>query len=203
MERTRTATIRRVAALLFAALLAFSLLFGGLAGCKKASPTDEPADQPAAVSTDTGQGGSQEGGDAGSDKPSAPEAPDSTGPTSAQQPDPSPAIDEDGTYTSKDDVALYLHTYGHLPGNYITKSEARQQGWKSQGTLDRVCPGMSIGGDRFSNRERTLPNAPGRTWFECDIDYVRGNRNGKRLVYSNDGLIFYTDDHYNTFEQLY
>lgn len=111
------------------------------------------------------------------------------------------ALPEDGTYTSRDEVALYLHLYGHLPSNYITKKEAKSLGWKSSGTLDEVAPGMSIGGDRFGNREGLLPE--GHTWYECDIDYVKGSRNSKRILYSDDGLIYYTDDHYNTFTQLY
>lgn len=115
------------------------------------------------------------------------------------------SIDENGTYTSKEDVALYLHTYGHLPSNFITKDEAEDEGWKTEGlSLDEACPGMSIGGDRFGNREGRLPSAKGRTWYECDIDYNGGrSRNGKRIVFSNDGLIYYTEDHYKTFEQLY
>lgn len=118
---------------------------------------------------------------------------------------PSDAIAEDGAYTSKDDVALYLHTYGHLPGNYVTKDEAEDAGWKTEGlSVEEACPGMSIGGDRFGNREGKLPKANGRTWYECDIDYNGGrSRSAKRIVYSNDGLIYYTEDHYNTFEQLY
>ena len=111
--------------------------------------------------------------------------------------------DEHGSYTSKEDVALYLHVYGHLPDNYITKKEAEAMGWRSGVTLDKAAPGMSIGGSRFGNREGLLPDKKGRTWYECDIDYVRGGRNAKRIVYSNDGLIFYTEDHYNSFEQLY
>jgi hypothetical protein len=116
-----------------------------------------------------------------------------------------PGVSEDGTYTSKDEVALYLHTYGHLPSNYITKDEAEDAGWKTEGlSLDEACPGKSIGGDRFGNREGKLPKAKGRTWYECDIDYHGGrSRNAKRILYSNDGLIYYTEDHYKTFEQLY
>ena len=61
---------------------------------------------------------------------------------------------EDGSYTSPEDVAEYLHFYGHLPDNFITKSEARTLGWDRQdGNLDEVAPGMSIGGDSFGNRE--------------------------------------------------
>ena len=113
-------------------------------------------------------------------------------------------IKESGTYVSKEEVALYLHTYGHLPGNYVTKDEAEDAGWKTEGlSLEEACPGKSIGGDRFGNREGRLPKAKGRTWYECDIDYKGGRRGAKRIVYSNDGLIYYTQDHYKTFEKLY
>lgn len=113
-------------------------------------------------------------------------------------------IREDGNYTSKDEVALYIHTYNKLPINYITKRQAEEQGWdSSSGNLDEVLPGMSIGGSSFGNYESKLPKANGRQYFECDIDYEGGYRNSKRLVYSNDGLIFYTEDHYENFEQLY
>lgn len=122
---------------------------------------------------------------------------------SASSGDSQPAIAEDGSYTSKDGVALYIHTYGHLPENYITKDEAYDLGWKSEGTLDEVAPGMSIGGDYYGNYEGVLPDEPGREYHECDIDYESGNRNGKRIVYSNDGNIYYTEDHYNSFEHLY
>ena len=115
------------------------------------------------------------------------------------------AIAEDDTYTSKDDVALYIHTYGHLPSNFVTKDEAEDAGWKTEGlSLDEACPGKSIGGDRFGNREGKLPKKKGRTWYECDIDYHGGrSRGAKRIVYSSDGLVYYTEDHYKTFEQLY
>ena len=115
------------------------------------------------------------------------------------------ALPEDGSYTSKDEVAWYLHTYGHLPDNFVTKKEAEQAGWKTQGlTIDEACPGKSLGGSHFGNYEGLLPDAPGRKWYECDIDYRGGkSRGAKRLVYSNDGLIYYTDDHYNSFERIY
>lgn len=113
------------------------------------------------------------------------------------------SIEENGYYSSKNEVAFYLHTYGHLPSNYITKDEASELGWSKGNTLDKVAPGMSIGGDKFGNREGLLPKQDGRQYYECDIDYEKGGRNAKRIVYSNDGLIFYTEDHYETFEQLY
>ena len=112
-------------------------------------------------------------------------------------------LPEDGSYTTKDDVALYLHQYGHLPSNFITKGEARKAGW-SGGSLEEYFPGMCIGGDTFGNREGTLPSAKGRTWSECDIDTLgRRSRGAKRILYSNDGLIYYTDDHYESYTQLY
>lgn len=113
-------------------------------------------------------------------------------------------IDEDGSYTSKDEVALYLHIYGHLPDNYITKKEAQNMGWDNKkGNLDEVAPGKSIGGSYFGNYEGLLPEKSGRKYYECDLDYEGGYRGAKRLIYSDDGLIFYTEDHYKTFEQLY
>lgn len=114
------------------------------------------------------------------------------------------SVEESGVYSTKDEVALYLHLYGHLPENYITKQEAEQLGWNSkEGNLWEVAPGKSIGGNRFGNYEGLLPNKKGRKYFECDIDFEGGYRGAKRLIYSSDGLIYYTEDHYNTFEQLY
>lgn len=114
-----------------------------------------------------------------------------------------PYLDPNGTYDTKDDVALYIHLYGKLPGNYMTKSEAKAQGWKS-GALNRVIPGKCIGGDPFQNREGLLPKAPGRTWTECDIDTLNsGSRGAKRIVFSNDGLVYYTENHYESFQLLY
>ena len=115
----------------------------------------------------------------------------------------SPSLDEDGTYNSKDDVSLYLHLYDHLPSNYITKGEARDLGW-SGGSVEVYAPGCAIGGDRFGNREGLLPKADGRTYYECDIDTTgKTSRGAKRIIFSNDGLIYYTEDHYESFTQLY
>ena len=113
-------------------------------------------------------------------------------------------VEEDGYYTSKEEVAAYLNTYGHLPDNYITKEEAKELGWNSkEGNLWEVAPGMSIGGDYFGNYEEILPEEEGRDYHECDIDTDGSYRGAKRIVYSNDGLIYYTEDHYETFELLY
>ena len=110
----------------------------------------------------------------------------------------------DGTYTSKEEVAAYIHQFRCLPSNFITKDEAKALGWdSSKGNLWAVAKGKSIGGDRFGNYEGHLPKAKGRIYYECDIGYEGGRRGSERIVYSNDGLIYYTDDHYNTFELLY
>ena len=111
--------------------------------------------------------------------------------------------EKDGSYTTKEDVALYIHVYGHLPENFMTKDEARKLGWEG-GSLEKYAPGMCIGGDRFGNYEGLLPDAPGRRWTECDIDTLgASSRGAKRIVFSNDGLVYYTDDHYESFELLY
>lgn len=112
-------------------------------------------------------------------------------------------IDEQRAYTSKAEVALYIHTFHKLPQNFITKREAERLGWKNKGSLDKVAPGKSIGGDNYGNYEGLLPKKTGRSWRECDIDYNGGNRNAKRIVYSTDGMIYYTQDHYKNFERLY
>ena len=115
--------------------------------------------------------------------------------------DGSTLISADGVYTSKEDVALYIHTYGCLPRNFMTKQEARALGWVD-GSLEEFAPGMCIGGDRFGNYEGLLPED--RDYTECDIDTLGASKRGaKRIVFSDDGLIFYTDDHYESFELLY
>ena len=112
-------------------------------------------------------------------------------------------LDPDGWYYSAEDVALYLVTYGELPGNFITKNEARDLGWEG-GSVQRYLEGAAIGGDKFGNREGILPKADGRQYYECDIDTDGANSRGaKRIVFSNDGLIYYTEDHYESFILLY
>ncbi len=103
---------------------------------------------------------------------------------------------ENGKYISKDNVALYIFTYHKLPSNYMTKSEAGShisEHWTNENMA-------SIGGDVFHNREGLLPETSGRTYVEVDINYQGGSRNAERIVYSNDGFIFYTDDHYDSFK---
>lgn len=112
-------------------------------------------------------------------------------------------VEEDEWYTDKDHVAAYLKKYGRLPDNYITKNDARKLGWNgSRSGLWDVAYGKSIGGDKFGNYEELLPVKKGRQYYECDIDFDGWEANAKRIVYSNDGLIFYTEDHYETFEEI-
>lgn len=129
---------------------------------------------------------------------SAPTAQDSASITATIAP-----LAEDGAYDDEGTVALYIHTYGKLPSNYITKVDARSLGWEG-GSLERYAPGMCIGGDRFGNYEGQLPEKTGRLYRECDIDTLgKSSRGAKRIVYSNDGLVYYTDNHYETFTLLY
>lgn len=105
---------------------------------------------------------------------------------------------------SKEAVAAYIHANGCLPDFYMTKDEAEAAyGWEG-GPLDELAPGMAIGGDPFGNYENSLPATQGRSYWECDIDTIGADDRGtKRIVYSNDGLVYYTEDHYESFERLY
>ncbi len=96
-----------------------------------------------------------------------------------------------------------IRATGRLPADrYIDKDDAGKLGWRPGGDLCRVAPGKAIGGDRFFNREKRLPEAAGRRWTEADLDFACGRRNAKRLVFSNDRLIYVTVDHYATFREV-
>lgn len=110
-------------------------------------------------------------------------------------------ISEDTRTDQKDEVALYIHTYNHLPDNFMTKKEARKNGWE-HGALSTVLEGYSIGGDYYGNYEGVLPED--NEYHECDIDTEgKSSRGAKRIVFSEDGDIWYTEDHYEHFELLY
>lgn len=151
--------------------------------------------------------GGLEGGPAapaGTETPAKTEAPEQTedpaAPTEVPGDKDLPAYGE--YYYDVASVVLYLETYGELPPNYITKDEARDLGW-SGGSVERYKEGAAIGGDRFGNHEGLLPAAQGRKYTECDIDTLGyGSRGARRLIFSNDGLYFYTDDHYESFKQV-
>lgn len=99
-------------------------------------------------------------------------------------------------------VVLYLEVYNELPPNYITKSEAQALGWEG-GSVEKYKEGAAIGGDTFGNREGLLPAADGRKYTECDIDtHGYSSRGSRRLVFSNDGLYFYTSNHYESFSEV-
>lgn len=105
-------------------------------------------------------------------------------------------------YYDLENVVLYLYLYEELPDNYITKTEAKELGWEG-GSVEKYKEGAAIGGDTFGNREGLLPEEDGRTYTECDLDTDGENSRGaKRLVFSNDGLYFYTEDHYETFDEV-
>ena len=101
-------------------------------------------------------------------------------------------------------IADYIFEHGELPDNFITKKEAQNLGWDSSWNyVSDVAPGKSIGGDRFGNYEGLLPSKKGRTWYEADCYYTKGKRNAHRILFSNDGLVYYTDDHYESFTQMF
>ncbi|WP_242826482.1 ribonuclease domain-containing protein [Butyrivibrio sp. VCB2001] len=155
----------------------------GSDGSKAASTTDATSTATSQLSSATAEK---------SDKSSASEA--------ASQ-SPSDLIPEDGTYTTKEDVALYIHTYGKLPQNFITKKAAKKLGWQG-GSLEDYAPGKCIGGDYFGNYEGLLPED--KEYHECDIGTLgKSKRGAKRIIYSDDGYIYYTGDHYESFELLY
>ena len=188
-------------------LLSMVLIFSLVTGCSASFGSGKTNDQTQpVVSTETsGQFKETEQSEAAR----AADGQNHTGKTKTPEkdepdPDDEPEISEDGEYTSKEDVATYLYLYGHLPDNYITKKEAKELGWVSnKGNLWDVAPGMSIGGDSFGNREGLLPDKKGRKYFECDIDYDGGYRGSDRIIYSNDGLVYFTGDHYQSYELLY
>lgn len=189
--------------LLLGILLSLSLL----AGCSKsgadsgqaAAPAQETVTQTGKETEETDlveipETESEEEQDTESEEPQAQE------PQAPETEENLKEIDEDGSYTTKEDVALYIHTYGKLPSNFITKKQAEKLGWNG-GSLEPYAPGKCIGGGRFGNYEGILPDG---NYKECDIDTLgKKKRGAKRLIYSDDGRIYYTDDHYETFTQLY
>ena len=164
--------LRKWAALLLV-LVSVLLLF---TGCFQMQGPDEPYSDPYTQSATVA--------------PTQTKAPTQEAPTDTRTTSPpAKTLDEDGSYTSKEDVALYIHTYGKLPPNFITKKEAERLGWTG-GSLEKYAPGKCIGGSYFGNYEGVLPSKPGRKYTECDIDTLGAkSRGAKRIVFSNDGLI--------------
>lgn len=174
--------------------LALVILFIALAALVYAFSAPKPVSEPVADVSGTAI---MKG--AGDRLPGSPPGP-SSAPRKSAMPE---TLAEDGQYTSMEEVALYLHRFGKLPGNFISKQEARALGW-SGGDLRPYAGDKTIGGDRFGNYEGLLPEKRGRVYYECDIDTLgRSSRGAKRIVFSNDGLIYYTPDHYESFTLLY
>lgn len=197
----------------FICILLTILLLAGLAGCRTAPTARESVyDLPIVTQRETGSTAPETqaptpSSQAATEPGQLTEAPPVTEPETETDsiPETGPAltVEEDGVYDSKEEVALYIHLFGHLPSNYITKKEAEKLGWPG-GSLEPYAPGKCIGGGRFGNYEGLLPEAEGRSWTECDIDTLGAkSRGAKRIVFSNDGLIYYTGDHYEHFELLY
>ena len=110
-----------------------------------------------------------------------------------------------GTATNQGESGadFQLYHYNKLPDYYINKDDASNAGWiNTEGNLHKVLPNKMIGGDIFKNKNNKLPSTPNRTWFEADINYSKGFRNNERILYSNDGLLFITYDHYHTFYEI-
>lgn len=107
---------------------------------------------------------------------------------------------EGGYYYDLENVVLYLEYYGELPDNYITKKEARSLGWEG-GTPERYLEGSAIGGDTFGNREGLLPEGD---YTECDLNTLgEDSRGAERLVFSDDGHYYHTEDHYESFTEVW
>lgn len=198
-------------ALLFSIVLALVTLVGcGGSSSAAAGSSGKVTLESAPDQSDTQSGTSQESSGADVQSSELQSAPDQVAEGTkdeavvnepqTQTSEPEATIDENGSYTSKDDVALYIHVYGRLPKNFMTKKEAKKLGWEG-GSLERYAKGMCIGGDHFGNYEGILPQG---NYHECDIDTLgRKSRGAKRIIYSDDGRIYYTEDHYETFELLY
>ena len=173
--------MKRILALLLALMMTFGLLACGMVPEAQLLPPQTQGQTAAPVVTE----------------------PEETEPPESLPEETQALLDPDGWYYSAEDVALYLVTYGELPENFITKNEARELGWEG-GSVQKYLEGAAIGGDKFGNREGLLPKADGRQYYECDIDTDGQNgRGAKRIVFSNDGLIYYTEDHYESFTLLY
>ena len=174
-------------------VLVLTVLLAAGCGGRKGASGGEAGNAPqetvsANTSTDRGSGGAGEGAESGGQD------------AEEEYTEETDLPDPDGTYTGAEEVALYLHTYGTLPPNFMTKKEARKLGWEG-GSLERFAPGMCIGGDRFGNYEGVLPEG---NYHECDINTLgKSKRGAERLVFDDRGNIYYTDDHYETFTLLY
>ena len=119
-------------------------------------------------------------------------------------PTPTPSAKDAAALAAAQELVNYLDENGCLPERFITKKEAQDLGWDSSyNYVSDVAPGKALGNNHYGNYQGLLPDAKGRKWQECDCAYVKGKRDAYRLIYSNDGLYYFTADHYNTFTQLF
>ena len=179
---------KRATSGIFAILMALLLFILGQQGIL---PLGDTADAPDALPTATIAA-------ALTDSPTS--APTAT-PVRTEKPTAAP---KQTAITAPQDIADYIFAHGTLPDNFLTKNEARQLGWdSSKNYVSDVAPGYSIGGDKFGNYEGLLPDASGRKWYEADANYTVGPRGAERILYSSDGLVYYANDHYQTFTEMY
>lgn len=179
---------KRATSGIFAILMALLLFLLGQQGIL---PLGDTADAPDALPTATIAA-------ALTDSPTS--APTAT-PVRTEKPTAAP---KQTAITAPQDIADYIFAHGTLPDNFLTKNEARQLGWdSSKNYVSDVAPGYSIGGDKFGNYEGLLPDASGRKWYEADANYTAGPRGAERILYSSDGLVYYTNDHYQTFTEMH
>ena len=181
---------------LLSLLLVLSLLLA-LAGCTVSPTVTAPTDHTPGATVTTAPEATP---------PESPTVPPTTVPTTTVPEATQPQLPRDGYYNSKEEVALYIHIYGCLPENYVTKDYCKNVLKCSTSRVqDFWCDGHgAVGGDVFQNREGLLPKKAGRTWTECDINtWGRYQRGAERIVFSNDGLVYYTSNHYVSFELLY
>lgn len=179
---------KRATSGIFAILMALLLFLLGQQGIL---PLGDTADAPDALPTATVAA-------ALTDSPTS--APTAT-PVRTEKPTAAP---KQTAITAPQDIADYIFAHGTLPDNFLTKNEARQLGWdSSKNYVSDVAPGYSIGGDKFGNYEGLLPDASGRKWYEADANYTAGPRGAERILYSSDGLVYYTNDHYQTFTEMH
>lgn len=190
--------MKRLSAALLALLLALTLLVGDLATPMLTGWTLSSAQADTLLTAR-----SKKNKATPTPKPTkTPRPTETVAPTEA--PAATPAPTPEGPITEPQAIADYLFTYGQLPDNFITKKEAQALGWDStRNYVSDVAPGKCIGGDRFGNYEGILPTAKGRQYYECDCYYIKGKRNAYRIIFSNDGSVYYTADHYQTFTPVY
>ena len=106
------------------------------------------------------------------------------------------------TVNGTDGADWTLKYLGELPDYYVSYDMAVAAGWRSTKWPSNFIPDKMITGGEFENKKSQLPRKDGRIWYEADINYVTGKRNAQRVVWSNDGLIFVTYDHYKTFYEI-